>query len=155
MTVRNVLVVVVVFVAGCAVGRFSLPAKIVEKERIVYQERIVEKRVEATKDHKVTTKLEMTKPDGTKTIETKIVNEKYSDSNIDTIMNKDGSKVMEKENTSQTNTIVSLLANATYSISIIGPNLGIMAQRRLIGPIYIGGFGYTDRSFGLSLGLAF
>lgn len=164
----NSLYLIVIFTGlfGCGflLGRYSLPAEIVEKEKIVYQDRIVEKKVEIKdvkkKDHKIIVRFEKTMPDGTKTVETKIMDDSSTESSSTTTDNKteDVTKVDEKEKTTifQTNdTIVSLLASTHFSDITLGPNLGLSIQRKFIGPIYIGAFGYKDKSFGLSLGIVF
>lgn len=162
--IKKGLIVLVIFATGAAVGRFSLPAKIVEKEKIVVQEKIVEKKVEVKdvkkKDHKIYVRIEHTSPDGTKTVETRIMDDKSSDSSDKTTDDKTDNKTTTDEKSKETvyaqqSLIVSLLADETFNKGIAGPNFGLMVQKRLIGPVYFGAFGLMDKSFGLSLGLAF
>ncbi len=153
-----------ILILGLAIGRFSLPAKIVEKEHIVYQERIVEKKVEVTnikqKDHKIYVRIEHTDKDGGKTVETRIMDDKTTDTKDSVTDNKtdNSSTVVDKEKTttySQQSTIISLSAKAQLNNWSAGPAYGLLLQKRLIGPLYVGGFGFTDMNFGLSAGLAF
>lgn len=161
--VRNSLIILVIFATGAAIGRFSLPAKVVEKEKIVVQEKIVEKQVEVTdvkkKDHKIYIRIEHTSKDGSKTVETRIMDDASSDTSDKKTDDKTDDKTTTDEKTKETtyaqqNTIISLLADATFN-GIQGPNFGLMVQKRILGPVYIDAFGFMDKSFGLGVGLAF
>lgn len=161
--VKKGLVVVGALVLGLAIGRFTLPSKVIEKERIVYQDKIIEKKVTTSntqkKDHKVYTKIEKTLPDGTKTVETKIVNDSSLNNNTNIVSDKteDKSQVSESEKSitrSQQSTLISLAMkvdlNQTSKLAY-----GLSVNQRVLGPVYLGAFGFTDKSFGLSVGLAF
>lgn len=159
--VKKGLVVVVVLVSGIAIGRFTLPAKVVEKEHIVYQEKIVEKKVVVTDvkrdEHKTIIKLEKTSPDGTKTVETRIVDDSTLDkkSKLTDDKSDDITSTTDKEKTTTyalQSTIVSL---GLRTDPLGGYDYGLFISKRIVGPFYLGAFGFTDKSFGLSLGLAF
>lgn len=155
---------VILFLTGVAVGRFTLPSKIVEKEKIVFQDRIIEKKIEVSasqkKNNKVYTKVEKILPDGTKTIESKIVNQDVTVTNNKTNQSTDTtiSQTTEKEKTitySKQDMIIAFgmsgrLDNLTGKIGYGG-----IVEKRLIGPIYIGVMGYTDRTYGFNIGLGF
>lgn len=159
--VKKGLVIITVLVFGITIGRFTLPAKIVEKEHIVYQDKIIEKQVEVInvkkKDHKIYTKIEKQSPDGTKTIETHIT----TDNSVDITDNKTNSTTKAtttvedktKETTYSTqNTLVLLGVKTSPNV---GYDYGLFINKRLLGPVYVGAFGFTDRSFGLNVGLSF
>lgn len=163
MTTKQKVIISIVLLAGAfAAGRFSLPAKIVEKEHIVYQDRIVESKSVATdttkNDNKVYTRTTTETPDGTKTTTVKITNNDQIDS-----------KTTSKSN--ETNTIASdttkektieyskdsLLISAAAKTNFTNPSLsyGGIVNKRVLGPIYLGAFGFSDASFGMSVGLSF
>lgn len=152
---RNILIGLGLVLLGAALGRFALPAKVVEKEHIVVQEKIVVKEVESKsvdkKDNKVYIHIITTKPDGTKVEETKIVDRDSTitidktakDSNIDTSIITDKQKTTEYES----NVLVALGmdTNGSYDVSI---------QKKLLGPIYMGVFGSTSKILGISIGFS-
>ena len=146
-----------VVAVAVAVGRFTAPSKIVEKEKIVTVEKIVEKKVYVNttnkKNRKTLIRLVTVKPDGTRTTETRIVDNSElvinqsgsSDRTEDVTKTTDKSKVTEFKKES---TIVSAAMKwpQTY---------GLAVDKRLLGPIWVGGFGFMDQSFGLKLGVGF
>ena len=161
---KKVLIVSGIFIGGAAIGRYSLPAKVVEKEKIVYQDRIVEKTVEVKdtkkKDNKVYTRTEKTTPDGTKTVETKITDNDVSETADNTKLNKaqDTTTTTDKEKTVTYNnqsTLISVGAKMDTANSTAGVTYGLFVSERVIGPLYMGVFGFTDRSFGISAGVTF
>ena len=162
-TIKKILIILAVLGVGMAIGRFSLPAKVVEKETIVYQDRIVEKTVEnkATKQnkHKTYVKFESIKPDGTKTIETRIVDNSVSKTNDnktnDTTTETTSKTEKSKETTySRQDTIISILADIQLG-TLATPSYGLMVQKRIIGPIYINGFGMSDKTVGIGASIGF
>jgi hypothetical protein len=162
--VKKSLIVLTIFGTGAAIGRFSLPAKIVEKEHIVYQDKVVEKVIDTKdikkKNNKTYTRTEKVLPDGTKTTETKIVDNNLVDQ-VDkktTNETQDISQIIDKEKTttySQQSTLISVMASPNFTLDAPGINFGLSVQQRVLGPVYIGGFGFENKSYGMSLGLAF
>lgn len=156
------IVSIVVLLSGIAIGRFTLPAKIVEKEKIVYQDRIVEKQVIISevkkKSNKQYVKIEHIAKDGSRTTETRIIDlstqntaSKASSEKLqDTHITQDKEKVTIN-NTGSTLVTLGVKANP----SIIGMDYGILIHKKLLGPFWFGAFGYTDKSFGADIGLMF
>lgn len=154
--------------------------RIVEKikteiqEKIVYKEKIVEKKVYVKDVHKVTSI--QTKPDGS--TNTTIVEDSGTHINTDTQTDKDKVKtvevikfvdrVVEKEKIityGKPNWRVGLLAGVDVGALVGSRNLlitepynlvfGINAERRIIGPIYMGVFGLTSGEAGISISGSF
>ncbi len=144
-------------------GRYTVPTKVVETEKIVYQEKIVIKKVyvkdTSKKVNKVTIRLVTIKPDGTRTIETKIfdkseieiVTKGESTTTDDITKETDKTKVAES---SHDNTIVSLGVKMDVTAPAQGYSYGLLLNKRLLGPITGGAFGFTDGTAGASLGLS-
>lgn len=160
-TLKKVLLFVVVFTVGGAVGRFSLPVSVVEKEKIVFQDKIVIKEVEKksvdNKKNKTYIRIVTTKPDGTKTVETRIVDlgEIVTIDTIQKLQDQSSTTVTEKEKTTTYSKDQYLISAGVSSHQWGVFGYGGMVQRRILGPIYIGAFGYSDMSFGLNVGLSF
>lgn len=163
-SVKKGLIVLGIFVVGLAVGRFSLPAKVVEKEHIVYQEKIVEKKVDVTaikkKDNKTYVRIEKTSPDGTKTVETRIVDTGTTDT-TDTDKDQTDTAVSKTDDKSKVTTydkngfLLSVGADNSFNRNPLMPSWGVLINKRLIGPFYLGGFVFTDGVYGLNVGLGF
>lgn len=176
---------IVLFVGGLAVGRFGTPAKVETKTvtQVVEKEKIVEKIVyvkdtseqDKTNDNKKQQIhiIEKTLPDGTKTKETFILNEDTKYVEVDKSSHEDTTtdKVVDKEKDTKTTTDTKTqTAVADWRISgMAGVNYGSVAdmklkdamiyggvvEKRILGPIYMGGFGTTSKEVGLTLGLQF
>lgn len=153
MDKKQILIALGILVFGVAIGRFTLPAKVVEK--IVYQDKIVERRTELKdvkrKDNKIIIKFEKILPDGTRTIETKIIDKDV----VDVVDNNTDTKTEDKSSTTE-KTITYDKTSLLLSVQIKNNmQYGILINKRLLGPIYINGFGFLDKTFGLGVGLGF
>jgi hypothetical protein len=162
--IRNSLIVVTVFAGGVAAGKFSGPAKVVEKEHIVYQDKIVEKVVKVVdtkrKENRVYLKTVTISPDGTQKIETKIVNKDQIDTvdKSNTHKDENSTTTTDKEKTTtyaRQSTIISLGMKSNLSTPLGTPVYGLFVNERIFGPLYMGTFLFTDKSFGLNAGIAF
>jgi len=162
---KNKIIAVVVLVAvSAAVGRFTAPSKVVEKEHVVYQDKIVEKKVyvkdKTTKKNTVTIKLTTIHPDGTKTVEVKTYDKDVIELAQNSSDAKDSSNSLDKttEKTveyKKTDTILSLGVKTNLTDLTSGLSYGLNVQKRMLGPIYMGGFGFTDGSAGATIGIGF
>ena len=99
------------------------------------------------------------KPDGTKTIETRIVDNSVSKTNDnktnDTTTETTSKTEKSKETTySRQDTIISILADIQLG-TLATPSYGLMVQKRIIGPIYINGFGMTNKTVGIGASIGF
>lgn len=160
--IRNILIGLGLLILGAAFGRWAAPSKVVEKEVIKYQDKIVEKIVyqkDTTEHHhKVTIKLTKVLPDGTRTTETKI----YDSDDINIVQNGSTDKIDVKtgETTTEKTTEYTkdqylLLASQKLNISDKTTSFGLGVNKRFLGPIYLGVFGFADRTIGASIGLSF
>jgi hypothetical protein len=159
---KKILIVTILIAAAAGFGRYTAPSKVVEKEHIVYQDKIVEKIVNVKdtshKDNKVIERLTSIKPDGTKTIATKI----YDKSDVEITQKNTVNKTEDvTQDTEKSKTVDykkdDLILSAGYKLTIPSgdPAWGLLFNKRLIGPIYIGGFGFTDKTIGASVGVSF
>jgi hypothetical protein len=155
-SIKQPLMLSAAFLVGAAVGRCTLPAKIVTKTetKIVQQEVKAENKAITTKRNVDTTVT--TKPDGTRVVETKDLSVV-----TDILAEKDQTKVQSDHIDEKTVTYskpswmlgigagihaTSLKDGAIYSAQI---------QKRMLGPIWIGGSAQTDGFMGLSVHLEF
>lgn len=133
---------------GFAFGRYSAPVKTITKTETKTVEVIKEVKVASQQNnrqiHIVTTKY----PDGRVVTETFILNK-------DTIVISDN-KESVKENTvvvtkevynKKPDYLVGVLVETDYS----KPIYGVSIDRRILGPIFLGAYGKTDKQVGLSL----
>lgn len=158
----KILIGLAALLSAFAVGRFITPTRVEEKEKIVYKDKIVEKKVYVKavnkKDNKVTVITVTVKPDGTKTTETKIVDKDQTlidetgktDIVKDTTSTKETSKVVENKHDDW---LLSLAVKSNFNKLV--PDYGATAQRRILGPFYLGVFAFTDSTFGGSIGISF
>jgi hypothetical protein len=163
MTTKTKIIISVVLLASSfAAGRFTLPAKVLEKEVVKTVEKVVEKKIyvkdTTKKNNKVTITFTTIKPDGTKTIEKKVFdkNEIELTQREDTSIKDDKAVDKDKEKT-VINDKDSFVISAGAKININNPNLsyGILVDKRAIGPFHLGAFGFTDTSFGMTVGIGF
>jgi hypothetical protein len=159
---KNILLALGLLIVGAAFGRFTAPSKVVEKEVIKYQDKIVEKVVyvkdTSEKKHQVTTTTVTTKPDGTK-VETTVIT---FDDNTDTTQKNSDNKTdtSETDTTKEKTTTYAkdqYLVSISQKLNISDKNMsfGGSFNKRVLGPIYVGAFGFTDGTIGASIGLSF
>lgn len=154
-TVRKVLVVIVVFVLGAAAGRYSLPAKVVVKTEVKTVEKLVHDTTKDDNKNTVTVVTEDKKANGevvtTKTVidKDKIVTNDKSDLNVSTDSQSSQTTTYDTKSLS-----ISALAGVQFGNSD-ALTYGLHVQKKLIGPIEIGLFGFTDKLLGASVGLRF
>lgn len=160
----KVLVAGAALLSAFAVGRYTTPTKVVEVEKIVYQEKIVEKKVyvkqKEVKKNVITVTLTTIRPDGTKTIEKRV----FDKSEIDIVQH----GTIEKEKESQKETEKSKVVTNTHDDWMIsglikfdkgnletGRAYGVMVNRRIVGPFHLGAFIFNDVTYGGSVGITF
>ena len=150
--VKPAIAILISILVGYAAGRFTAPHKVVTETKEV----IVTKEVEviAKNDHKKTKVTETDKPDGTKTIVTTIVDDSNeSDSKQTDTKDSKESKVTVYSNDRHN---LSLAVGSTLKLpGLFSPRFGAIYTIDVLGPISVGAFGFTDRSFGVTLGLSF
>jgi hypothetical protein len=137
-----IVAVLVVSGLGYATGRYFQPARV----EVKIEERV--KEVEVVKHDVRTVIKEVTRPDGTKEKETII--EDRSTETRDKESRRDTSKIVSNEKPQW-----KVSTQLTTTQGILGPVYGATVERRVLGPIFAGAFGNTDKTFGLSVGLEF
>lgn len=136
-----VLGVLIVAVVGYAFGRYLQPPDIKIKTVIQEKEVIVERK------NIVTVVKEVVRPDGTKETETRT---------------EDKSETTGKKDSSTNNNYESISSKPQWRVQgMIGLNAqakndyGLAVERRIIGPIFVGAYGNTQKSMGLSVSIEF
>lgn len=154
--VKKLLALTALFLLGLAVGRFTLPAKVVTKEVVKVEIREVEKKEINQKNDKVIVIIETKKPDGTVITESKIVDKSTVDTKSErttetkSLSNKETTKEYAKNQYSLRVMVGKDLTN------LAGPLVyGVGADKKFIGPINLGLYGFTNGVAGVSIGLTF
>jgi len=141
----KVIIITVSLATAFAVGRYTVPTKTVVQTKIVE----VEKKDTKTHDNIVVT--ETDKPDGTKVIVTKTVDDTDTTTNLN--VSDITTKTVEKT-TGRMN--LSILGGAPLTFS--GPTslvYGAHVSKDIIGPVSIGVWYLSSSTGGLSVGLTF
>lgn len=148
-------VAIAIAALGFAFGRYSAPTQIkeIEKIKVVTVEKKVEKAVEK-KDVKVVV---TEKPDGTKITETTDLSTTTTDTNTDTNTNSttDKTKITTFKKPNWRIGAIAGLDIHTSSFSAVKPVYGALVERRILGPISVGGMGMSNGTFGIVLSVEF
>jgi hypothetical protein len=141
----------ILFLGGLATGRLLLRPKVITKTEVVEKIKVVtlevEKKVVKTRKTKTTKK-----PDGTVVTE-----ETVRDAQTDTAITKDKTADTKTATTQiplRNDWMVSVLGGTEAKLPL-QPVFGGHVQRRILGPIYVGAWGLSNGSLGLSLGGSF
>jgi hypothetical protein len=154
-TARKYGGIALIFLLGTAVGRYTLPAKVVTKTEVQTVTKVVKDTNRDKKDNTVTTIVETKKPDGTIVKQTQIVDQNQTITQTNTNSNTNSNSTYTQKDTRDVgqlgvNALVGLRLGTGEPLSY-----GLSVQRRLLGPVEIGAFGFTDKLVGFSLGLRF
>lgn len=154
-TKQTVIAIIVTLLVGAAIGRYSLPAKVEVRTEVKTVEKIV-KDTEKQKDtDKVITIVETKLPDGTVTKKTEIVDKSKTETTTKTTTDKDTDSMSESVTTYATKDWF-VRGMAGFKLDGAAPTqYGIGIDRRILGPIHVGGYGFTDGKFGVEVGLSF
>ncbi len=142
---RNVYIAVVALLIGAALGFYLKPTKVVTKLETVVKTVTVDHVDIVTEVHVIE------KPDGTKDTTTIIKDKSVitgqtdSDTKIEKVVTTD--KAQWRLN--------ALIAPLQGLESPVAPLYGLEIQRRVLGPIWAGGFVNTSRVYGVTIGLEF
>lgn len=148
MDKKTVTYIVLLLIVAFFMGRFSAPEKIkIEEKKITVE---IEKKSEAASKDFVVISTTIEKPDGTKVTRTK--KERKSDTFVTNEIEKKESTSLMKEVTLRRGVVVSGIASVTFPLSVA---YGVMVQKQVLGPINLGAFGLTNKTFGISAGLEF
>lgn len=152
---KQIIIVLVLCVVSAAVGRYLTPEKIKIETKIVEVESKTKDKNKQINDHKKTTIVETTAPDGTKTKTTVITDDRNSSSSSSETDNKHTETDTSKEvvRGSSKVTLSALVAMNTSSLGT--PIYGLSITKPVLGPLTLGIFGLTDKVGGVSVGLTF
>lgn len=165
MNLKNVSVLVLgCLLLGAAFGYYLSPTKTVVKTEIKEVIKEVERKEKDTKKDtkkdKIIIKVETILPDGTRRIETKIVDK----GTITIDMSESSEKETDKSKESKEEKIVESQRNGLQLYGLAGvnvsdlsssPEYGLGISKRLLGPIWIGGQGTNKGNVGITLGIGF
>lgn len=138
------------FLLGAATTYYARPAKVVTKTEV--REKIITVTEKEKHDDVVTVHQEVDRPDGTKVIR---------DVTVDKSVFKEEQKTDETLSRSETKTVEqggaqwNLRAMAALSLRAAPPVYGGGIERRILGPIYLGAFGFSNGTAGVSIALSF
>lgn len=150
---KKVLVVVGAFALGLASGWFSRPEKVVTKVETKVVDHYVNSTNTSDVNHKKIVVVETKAPDGTPVKTTTIT---ADDTKSTTSKVTDDSTSDTKSSKVVTYDKPSWLIAVTYGVSLSGPPAyGGSVDKRILGPIYVGGYGLTSGQFGVRLGIQF
>lgn len=152
-TKQAVISLVAALLVGVAIGRFTLPAKIIVKTETVE----VDKSTAATdkNDHSVTTVTQIKKVDGSVVTTTVTAKNVQTDSKVSNIIDKD-SKTDKETIYNTASWTLGVIASAK-PLSGLHPTVtyGGEVLYKLLGPFQVGAMGLTDGTFGVILGITF
>jgi hypothetical protein len=147
--------IIIVLSVSFALGRYTVPTKVVTETKTVYVENQSEKTNVDKNKHKDTVTVEKINKDGTTTKTTHTVEDSKTDTKKDVELSVDSSTQTRKEVSRESLTNVSLLVG-TEIISITHSlNYGLSISKPILGPISIGAFGFTSGLVGFQIGLNF
>ena len=143
-------------IVGLALGYFATPTKVVTKTEIKEVERKTDDTKTDNKKDKIFIKVETILPDGTRKIETKIVDKgtitidssSETDRSTDTVTE----KTVERSHDAL---IIYGLGGVKLSDWQSGPEIGLGLQRRMLGPFWLGLYGTNKLSAGVTVGISF
>jgi len=150
-TKTKVISVLLITVTAYAFGRWSAPEKIVEKRVEVVR---VDKSVDTNKDQrKEVVKHTVTKPDGTtETTETTVTDtKKKTEVTVSTEKNVSTEKTVTFSTSKVT---IMALVGSELSLPLV-PIYGLSITKPVLGPVTAGAWGFSNRTFGVSVGLTF
>lgn len=147
------LIAAIALLTAYAAGRFTSPVKIVKETQTSAADKKTQDSDTDRTRHRDTTTVVVQSPDGKTTTTTHIVDDANTDSRTKTVDDAITRTQSRTETTYQGSKVtLSALGGLAWDLT---PVYGVMASKELIGPIGVGAWGLTDRTFGVSLSLTF
>jgi len=161
LTTRNKVIIVVIYTAVvAATGAYLVPTKTKIETKIVEVEKKVDTKAEdaASKTHKVTTIVVVTKPDGEKNSTTTISYDNSKDTktnskDVDTDVKQ--SDTLKEVTRGDSKVTISALGGVDFSRGAPIVVYGASVTKPILGPIACGVWGLTNGVVGASIGLTF
>ena len=156
MSTKQVIVgLLITLLVGIAIGRFTLPSKIITKVQTVEVEK--KQQVVDKKDNSVTTITQTKKPDGSVITVTKIDSNVQTDTKTQQSDHKDTKSDKEVTYDTRSLTISAIAAIRPFQGNGLAsaPIYGGSVTYRILGPITVGGIGLSDGTIGGTLGFSF
>lgn len=163
MNYKIIIAGLVILLGGVAIGRYTLPAKVVTKTETQIVTQVVTKTVEVDKTdyhkNKVLVETVTTKPDGTVVRKREFLDksEIVKDDRTNTDTNSNSSTTTHTESSkTYANDKGSVRALVARNMDHISEDIyGVGVEKKILGPFTLGAFGLTDKTLGLSLGMTF
>lgn len=163
-TKYKVILTIVAVATVFAIGRYTAPEKIrIEKQIIEVEKKTENKNTDKNQDkHTKTIIVEVTKPDGTKETTTTITDDTKTDTKTNVTRTDDTNKSeIDIKEVIRNHSVVTInaLTGTSFSISptpTMGPAIfGAHITKSILGPITVGGWGLSNGTGGVSVGLTF
>ena len=151
----EIIIGCVLILLAFAFGRFTAPEKVVTETKIVEVEKKTEDKKTDKQKHKKITRTTVIKPDGTQII-TEVITDDV-ESKTETTKTEESSKssgTLKEVTKDKQKITVAALGGINYSGAPV-PVYGGIISKPILGPIAVGVWGLTDKTFGASLGVSF
>jgi hypothetical protein len=140
---KQILIGLVLLASGAALGYGLVPSKVEIREKIVT---VKSSDTERTQDKEVV-RVKEKRPDGTEVVRTELRTKTRENEKTRESTEKESEKIVTRGS-----------GLSVYGL-VRGPvgdlQYGAMFTKKLLGPISVGAFGFTDKTFGLAVGLEF
>lgn len=150
----KIIIAVIALAASFLAGKYTTPAKVVTEIKTVEVEKKVEQKDVEKEKHKKTVIVKNKDGSSTTTITDDSASTDRSKTTDDVAKRTDEKKEVTRDGAL---TSISILAGLQVpfdpSTTLSQIKYGIHVHKEILGPITVGAFGFTDRTFGLSMGL--
>lgn len=157
-TKTKIIIIAGALVLAFAAGRFLAPTKVKTETKIVEVEKKTKESESEKNRHKETTIVEVTHPDGSKTTTTTIIEDSQANhktSETDQIARKE----TDTKEITYSGQKVHVMGMAGSSVPAdlhqLAPVYGLSVSKDILGPVSVGAFGFTNKVYGVSVGLNF
>lgn len=160
MPVNKIFIFGAIILVAFAAGRWLAPTKIKTETKIVEVEKKSEKSTTDTdrNKHKETKTVEIVRPDGTKETTTTTVEDTNTDRKTTTAKTEESKKAesqSREETRSSSRTSIAALSGVDTSQSLNPLVYGVSISKEVLGPISIGVWGLSNKTYGASVGVSF
>lgn len=154
-TKTKIIIVVVALATAFAVGRYTVPEKVRIETKIVEVEKKTTDKEKDKNEHKKTTIVVVTKPDGTRESTTTITDDTNTNSKTHSTDDKSTTTEKTKEITAgtQKTTVLGLVGMNLTKAAL--PDYGLSVSKPILGPVSVGVFGFKSGIVGAGVGLSF
>lgn len=146
----------VVLAVGVGIGRYTTPTKVETKVEEKIVEKIITKEAKTNNKNREYVVIEVISPDGTIRREKRLIDKGVitveKEASTERVIEKTVEKIVERK--SDTYGVSLLYGKAIRHFSEV-PAYGLVIDKKFIGPVKLGVFGFTNGLVGLSVGVSF